>query len=149
GVWDTGYDSAKKGAYVYDGVEYFVAGGVVNQNANGLIYTGTDGFRFLAAGHVVTGHAGLVMYNDEWFWIDDEGRCDDNYAALVHWNGSVFLVHGGRLRTDYTGFAYDPKHKDRWYHITNGQVWGSGEITDQSIEGGEITRKVVSGVVVD
>ncbi|MCR5127065.1 MAG: hypothetical protein K6B69_03085 [Lachnospiraceae bacterium] len=53
------------------------------------------------------------------------------------------------MRTDYTGFTYDPKNKDRWYHITNGQVWGNGEITNQSIEGGEITRKVVNGVVVD
>ena len=56
---------------------------------------------------------------------------------------------GGHLRTDYTGFTYDPKNKDRWYHITNSQVWGNGEITKQSIEGGEIARKVVSGVVVD
>ncbi|MBO6206943.1 MAG: hypothetical protein J6O73_08375 [Lachnospiraceae bacterium] len=147
GVWDTGYDSAEKGAYVYDGVEYYVAGGVVNQNANGLIYTGNDGWRFLAAGHIVTDHEGLVMYNEEWFWIDAKGRCDDSYAAIVKWNGSDFLVHGGRLRTDYTGFTYDPQNTDAWYHITAGQVWGDGEITDLSIEGGEITRNVVAGVV--
>ena len=147
GVWDTSYDSAQKGAYEYQGTEYFVAGGVVNQNANGLIYTGADGWRFLAAGHVVTGHAGLVMYADKWFWIDNEGRCDDTYAAIVAWNGADFLVHGGRLRTDYTGFTYDPKNTGKWYHIMNGQVWGNGEITDRSIEGGTITRTVVNGVV--
>ena len=148
GQWDIKYDSGTKGAYKYLGVEYFVAGGVVNQNANGLIYTGADGWRFLAAGHVVTGHKGLVMYANEWFWIDDEGRCDDTYAAIVKWNGANFLVHGGRLRTDYTGFTYDPQNTKVWYHITNGQVWGEGEITDISIEGGEITRNCVNGAVV-
>ena len=149
GKWDTSYDSGTKGAYEYKGVEYFVAGGVVNQNANGLIYTGTAGWRFLAAGHVVTDNEGLVMYNGEWFWIDAQGRCDDNYAAIVKWNGANFLVHGGRLRTDYTGFTYDPKNTGKWYHITNGQVWGDGEITDISIEGGEITRNCVNGAVAD
>ena len=147
GRWDTKYDSATKGAYEYKGVEYFVAGGVVNQNANGLIYTGADGWRFLAAGHVVTDHEGLVMYANEWFWIDNDGKCDDTYAAIVKWNGADFLVHGGRLRTDYTGFTYDPQNTSKWYHITAGQVWGEGEITDQSIEGGEITRNVVKGAV--
>ena len=147
GKWDTSYDSATKGAYTYNGVDYFVAGGVVNQNANGLIFTGSDGWKFLAAGHVVTGNKGLVMYNGEWFWIDDKGSCDDTYAAIVKWNGSDFLVHGGRLRTDYTGFTYDPQKKSDWYHITNGQVWGDGTITDISIEGGTITRNVVGGKV--
>ena len=149
GVWDTTYDSGKDGAYVYGGIEYFVAGGVVNQNANGLIYTGDKtGWRFLAAGHVVTDNEGLVMYNGEWFWIDNAGKCDDTYAAIVKWNGADFLVHGGRLRTDYTGFTYDPQNTSVWYHITNGQVWGDGEITDISIEGGTISRIVQSGKVV-
>ena len=147
GKWDTSYDSGEKGAYEYKGVEYFVAGGVVNQNANGLIYTGAAGWRFLAAGHVVTDNEGLVMYADKWFWIDAQGKCDDTYAAIVMWNGANFLVHGGRLRTDYTGFTYDPQNTAKWYHITAGQVWGDGEITDMSIEGGEITRTVVNGVV--
>ena len=147
GKWDTTYDSGQKGAYQYMGVEYFVAGGVVNQNANGLIYTGAAGWRFLAAGHVVTDNEGLVMYNDEWFWIDKNGKCDDTYAAIVKWNGADFLVHGGRLRTDYSGFTYDPQDTSKWYHINNGQVWGDGEITDISIEGGEITRNCVNGVV--
>ena len=147
GKWDTKYDSGTNGAYEYKGVEYFVAGGVVNQNANGLIYTGAAGWRFLAAGHVVTNNEGLVMYNGEWFWIDAQGKCDDTYAAIVKWNGANFLVHGGRLRTDYTGFTYDPKNTSVWYHITAGQVWGDGEITDISIEGGEITRNVVGGKV--
>ena len=147
GKWDTSYDSGEKGAYEYKGVEYFVAGGVVNQNANGLIYTGAAGWRFLAAGHVVTDNEGLVMYADKWFWIDAQGKCDDTYAAIVKWNGADFLVHGGRLRTDYSGFTYDPENKDDWYHIVNGQVWGDGKITDQSIEGGTITRNVVNGKV--
>ena len=59
------------------------------------------------------------------------------------------MVHGGILRTDYTGFTYDPQNKDVWYHITNGQVWGEGEITDISIEGGEITRNCVNGTVIN
>ena len=148
GIWDTTYDSGTRGAYTYKGESYFVAGGVVNQNANGLIYTGDkEGWKFLAAGRVVTDHAGLVMYADKWFWIDGAGSCDQEYAAIVKWNGADFLVHGGRLRTDYTGFTYDPQDSDTWYHITNGQVWGDGEITDISIEGGEITRNVVGGVV--
>ncbi|MBO6206942.1 MAG: hypothetical protein J6O73_08370 [Lachnospiraceae bacterium] len=148
GSWDTSYDSGINGAYEYMGESYFVAGGVVNANANGLIFTGADGWKFLAAGRIVTDHAGLVMYNGEWFWIDDLGSCDDTYAAIVAWNGANFLVHGGRLRTDYTGFTYDPQNTGKWYHITGGQVWGDGVITDKSIEGGVITRKCVNGVVI-
>ena len=91
--------------------------------------------------------AGLVMYQDKWFWINEEGSCDQEYAAIVKWSDADFLVHGGRLRTDFTGFTYDPQKPDQWYHIINGQVWGNGEITDQSIEGGEITRNVMNGVV--
>ncbi len=148
GKWDSSYDSAKDGAYVYNGVEYFVAGGVVNQNANGLTYTGEKtGFKFLAAGHVVIDNEGLVMYNGDWFWIDNKGTIDTGYAAIVDWNNAKFLVHGGKLRTDYTGFTYDPKNTTAWYHITAGQVWGDGEITDISIEGGEIARTCVNGVV--
>ena len=136
------------GAYAYLGESYMVAGGVVNQNANGLQYTGdAEGWKFLAAGKVVRNHAGLVMYDDKWFWIDDSGSCDQEYAAIVSWSGADFLVHGGRLRTDFTGFSYDPQNPSVWYHITNGQVWGDGEITDTSIEGGEMTRTVVNGVV--
>ena len=124
--------------------------GVVNQLANGLLYTGdAAGWKFLAAGRVVKDQAGLVMYQDQWFWIDKNGSCDQEYEAIVSWNNGQFLVHGGRLRTDYTGFTYDPQNTDQWYHITNGQVWGDGEITDISIEGGEITRNVVAGVVIE
>ena len=148
GEWDVKYDSKDAGAYSYRNESYMVAGGVVNQNANGLQYTGeAAGWKFLAAGRVVKDNAGLVMYNGEWFWIDNTGSCDQDYAAIAYWNGAKFLVHGGRLRTDYTGFTYDPQDKNVWYHITNGQVWGDGEITDQSIEGGMITRNVVNGVV--
>ena len=86
------------------------------------------------------------MYQDEWFWIDDAGKCDNNYAAIVRWNGGDFLVHGGRLRTDFTGFSYDPQNKNAWYHIEKGQVWGDGLITDKTIEGSMMTRNVVKGV---
>ena len=98
---------------------------------------------------MVRDHAGLVEYDGKWFWIDDAGSCDQEYAAIVNWSGADFLVHGGMLRTDFTGFTYDPQNKSKWYHITNGQVWGDGEITDISIEGDELTRNVVNGVVVE
>ena len=148
GEWDWQYDSKDMGAYTYKDEAYMVAGGVVNQEANGLLYTGeTEGWKFLAAGKVVRDHAGLVMYQDEWFWIDDTGSCDQEYEAIVRWSGADFLVHGGRLRTDFTGFTYDPQNRDKWYHITNGQVWGDGEITDITIEGGRVTHNVIKGVV--
>ena len=150
GKWDTSYDSETMGAYKFQGDAYMVAGGVINQNANGLLFTGdTEGWKFLAAGRVVTDNAGLVSYMDKWFWIDDLGSCDKDYAAIVKWSGSDFLVHGGMLRTDFTGFTYDPQYPDKWYHIENGQVWGNGTITDQSIDGVEMTKNVVDGMVLD
>ncbi len=148
GQWDLSYDSKTMGAYPYEGESYMVASGVVNQTANGLLYTGdAAGWKFLAAGKVVRNNAGLVMYRDEWFWIDDEGSCDENYRAIVNWKHSDFLVYDGRLRTDFTGFVCDPIFRDKWYHIENGQVWGDGVITDISFEGGTMTRTVVKGVV--
>ncbi|MBO6206945.1 MAG: hypothetical protein J6O73_08385 [Lachnospiraceae bacterium] len=142
----------KDGLYSFRGEQYSVAGGTVNLNVNSLTYTGDiDGWKYIILGHVVKNHAGLVAYGPaddlHWFWIDDEGGCDTQYNAIVKWNGADFLVHGGRLRTDYTGFTYDPQNTNIWYHITYGQVWGDGEITDISIEGGTITRNVANGVV--
>ena len=153
GVWDPTYDTVKDGLYTYLGEQYSIAGGVVNLNVNSLTYTGDiDGWKYIILGHVVKDHAGLVAYGPaddlHWFWIDKWGNCDTEYSAIVDWNGGRFLVHGGRLRTDYTGFTYDPQYTTAWYHITNGQVWGDGEITDISIEGGTITRNVESGRVV-
>ena len=154
GVWDPSYDTLKDGLYTYLGEQYSVAGGVVNLNVNSLTYTGDiDGWRYIILGHVVKNHGGLVAYGPaddlHWFWIDDEGRCDNDYAAIVNWNGGQFLVHGGRLRTDYTGFTFDPQNESVWYHITNGQVWGDGTITDQSIAGGRLTCNVENGIVKD
>ena len=152
GIWDLNYDSVKDGLYTYLGEQYSVAGGTVNLNVNSLTFTGDiDGWKYIILGHVVKNHAGLVAYGPaedlHWFWIDNEGGCDTGYNAIAKWNGADFLVHGGRLRTDYTGFTYDPQNPSVWYHITNGQVWGNGVITDISIEGGTITRNVVNGVV--
>ncbi|MBO6206944.1 MAG: hypothetical protein J6O73_08380 [Lachnospiraceae bacterium] len=152
GIWDLNYDTVKDGLYTYLGEQYSVAGGTVNLNVNSLTFTGDiDGWKYIILGHVVKNHAGLVAYGPaedlHWFWIDNEGGCDTGYNAIVKWNGADFLVHGGRLRTDYTGFTYDPQNPSVWYHITNGQVWGNGVITDISIEGGTITRNVVNGVV--
>ncbi|MBO6206653.1 MAG: hypothetical protein J6O73_18960 [Lachnospiraceae bacterium] len=148
GEWNQGYDSKERGAFSYKGNEYFIAGGVVNQLANGLLYTGdAAGWKFLAAGRVVKDQAGLVMYQDQWFWIDKNGSCDQDYEAIVNWNGGRFLVHGGRLRTDYTGYSYDPQSRNDWYYITNGQVWGDGTITDRSIDGVRRTARVRGGVV--
>ena len=154
GEWDTDYDTSIDGLYTFQGEEYSAAGGTVNLSVNGLTYTGDiDGWKYLALGHVVKNQAGLVAYGPEdnlrWFWIDSNGSCDTEYNAIVKRNGAEFLVHGGILRTDYTGFTYDPQNKDVWYHITNGQVWGEGEITDISIEGGEITRNCVNGTVIN
>ena len=152
GVWDTSYDTVKDGLYQFRGEQYSVAGGTVNLNVNSLTYTGDiDGWKYIILGHVVKDHAGLVAYGPaddlHWFWIDAEGSCDTEYNAIVKWNGADFLVHGGRLRTDYTGFTYDPQNESVWYHITNGQVWGDGEITDQSIAGGNLTCVVENGIV--
>ena len=152
GIWDTTYDTVKDGLYEFQGEQYSIAGGTVNLNVNSLTFTGDiDGWKYIILGHVVKNHAGLVAYGPaddlHWFWIDNEGGCDTEYNAIVKWNGADFLVHGGRLRTDYTGFTYDPQNESVWYHITAGQVWGDGEITDQSIAGGYLTCNVENGVV--
>ncbi|MBO6206666.1 MAG: hypothetical protein J6O73_19025 [Lachnospiraceae bacterium] len=152
GEWNTKYDSAKDGAFKMGDNEYYVAGGVVNQNANGLIFTGEkDGFRFLTAGRVATGNKGLVMYNNEWFYIDDNGNCDTTYNAVVDWNDAKFVVTDGQLRLDYTGFVAEPTEiktsTTMKYYVLGGQLFGDGEITAIGSDGAMHTETVAAGVV--
>ncbi len=152
GEWNTKYDSATDGAFKMGDNEYYVAGGVVNQNANGLIYTGDkDGFRFLAAGRVATGNKGLVMYEEKWFYIDDNGNCDKTYNAVVDWNNAKFVVTDGILRTDYTGFVAEPTEiktsTTMKYYVLGGQLFGDGEITAIGSDGAQHTETVEAGVV--
>ena len=156
GVWDTKFDSEKDGAFSFGGNEYYVAGGVVNQTANGLIYTGEkDGWRFLAAGRVVTDRAGLVEYQGRWFMIDNKGNGDKTFNGIYTWkNGDVegdFLVLDGEMRADYTGFVAEPKDiatsTTMKYHVIKGQVWGDGELTDKGSDGAQHTLNVVKGIV--
>lgn len=160
GVWDTEYDSKEDGAFEFGGNEYYVAGGVVNQSAMGLQFTGKDGFRFLANGVVVKDHAGLVLYDNEWFMIDKDGNCDTTFNGIYTWttkdaegNESTgdFLVLDGEMRADTTGFVAEPKEiktsTTMKYYVVKGQVWGDGEITDKGSDGASHTLNVVKGIV--
>ena len=82
----------------YDGETFYVAGGTMATNLNGLQVDPSNGkdWYFLAGGQVQKHHEGLALYNGEWFYIKD-GRLDTNLNAYVDYDGGKFFVGAGRI----------------------------------------------------
>lgn len=115
GLWIT-----DKYAFVdYEGYRFIVANGVV-ACINGLVMDpDSDNWYFCAEGQVVK-HTGLVMYDEEWFYVED-GVLDTGRNGLVEYNGGLFYVAAGRLIRDVNGLVMDPNSPD-WCFIALGEV---------------------------
>ncbi|MBR6850724.1 MAG: hypothetical protein IKM88_10850, partial [Lachnospiraceae bacterium] len=50
-----------------------------------------------------------------------KGRLDTTMAAYVSYDGGLFFVGAGRIMTEVSGLAKDPKGSD-WYYLANGQA---------------------------
>ena len=115
GVWI----SDKYGFIEYKGYQFIVANGVLAK-VNGLVMDpNSDKWYFCAEGQVVK-HTGLVMYNDEWFYVEN-GVLDTSLNALVAYNGGLFYVAAGRILRDVSGLVMDPNSPD-WYFVALGEV---------------------------
>ena len=103
----------------YEGYKFIVANGCVAP-CNGLVMDpNSDKWYFCAEGQVVK-HTGLVMYNEEWFYVND-GVLDTNLNALVPYNGGLFYVAAGRLTREVSGLVLDP-NSPNWYFVALGEV---------------------------
>ena len=109
----------------YDGETFYVAGGTMATDLNGLQVNPSNGkdWYFLAGGQVQKHHEGLALYNGEWFYIKD-GRLDTNLNAFVDYDGGKFFVGAGRIIQEYNGLAQDPQNtvNGDWYFLANGQA---------------------------
>ena len=115
GVWI----SDKYGFIEYKGYLFIVANGVLAK-VNGLVMDpNSDKWYFCAEGQVVK-HTGLVMYNEEWFYVEN-GVLDTSLNALVAYNGGLFYVAAGRILRDVSGLVMDPNSPD-WYFVALGEA---------------------------
>ena len=109
----------------YDGETFYVAGGTMATDLNGLQVDPSNGkdWYFLAGGQVQKHHEGLALYNGEWFYIK-YGRLDTNLNAYVDYDGGKFFVGAGRIIQEYNGLAQDPQNtvNGDWYFLANGQA---------------------------
>ncbi len=115
------------GIYEYDGGEFYLDKGVLQDEANGLnLVKGT--WYFLSQGQIQR-KDGFAEYDDNWFMIDN-GELDKDANGLYTYKTDegegVFLFAAGRLRTDVNGLwqdhygTYGPA--DTWYFLADGQV---------------------------
>ncbi len=103
----------------YEGYKFLVANGQIAA-VNGLAMDpNSDLWYFCAEGQVVQ-HTGLVMYNEEWFYVKD-GVLDTNLNALVPYNGGLFYVAAGRITREVSGLVLDPNGSG-WYFVALGEV---------------------------
>ena len=115
GVWI----SDKYGFIEYEGYLFIVANGVLAKE-NGLVMDpNSDKWYFCAEGQVVK-HTGLVMYDNEWFYVEN-GVLDTGLNALVEYDGGLFYVAAGRIVRDTNGLVLDPNSPD-WYFVALGEV---------------------------
>ena len=108
GVWrlykDDKVDETFTGIYEYNGGEFYLAKGVLQNKANGLnLVNGT--WYFLSQGQVQR-KDGFAEYDKNWFMIDN-GELDKDANGLYPYDGGVFLFAAGRLRTDVSGLWQD------------------------------------------
>ncbi len=108
----------------YDGETFYVAGGTLATDLNGLQVApnGIDWY-FLANGQVQKHHEGLALYDGEWFYIKD-GKLNTALNAYVDYDGGKFFVGAGRIIQEYSGLAQDPENTESgdWYFLANGQA---------------------------
>ncbi|MBR2730288.1 MAG: hypothetical protein IKD92_10610 [Lachnospiraceae bacterium] len=127
-LYDMGeVDSDFTGIYEYDGGEFYLQNGILQDDANGLNLIGKTWY-FLSQGQIQR-EDGFAEYDDNWFMIDN-GELDKNANGLYTYKTDegegVFLFAAGRLRRDVNGLwqdhygTYGPA--DTWYYLADGQV---------------------------
>jgi len=127
-LYDNGEVAADfTGIYAYNGGEFFLNRGVLEEDASGLNYI-DDTWYFLANGQVQRVD-GFAEYDDNWFMIKN-GVLDQDanglYTYKTNEGEGVFLFAAGRLRTDVNGLWQDAYgtygEAGKWYFLANGQV---------------------------
>ena len=106
----------------YSGGLFFVAGGDVVTDANGLVQDPNhpEIWYYCANGQVQLQYTGAAAYDGQWFYLKD-GRLDTTYNGLVAYDGESFIVATGRLLTEYSGLVQDP-NTGVWYFVAAGRV---------------------------
>lgn len=112
------------GLYNYNGGEFFLNKGVLDEKANGLnLIDGT--WYFLANGQVQRGVNEPALYDNNWFMLKD-GELDENANGLYPYDGGTFLFAAGKLRRDVNGLWQDAYgtygEAGKWYFLAEGQV---------------------------
>jgi len=108
----------------YDGGEFFINKGVLDEKANGL--TLVDGtWYFLSKGQVQRGYDGPALYDKNWFMIKN-GELNEDANGLYPYDGGTFLFAAGKLRRDVSGLWQDAYGTNgdagKWYFLAEGQV---------------------------
>ena len=121
-------DKYFEGLAEYDGAKFYVNGGKVVTDMNGLyLVSGTDEetttddkFYFFSNGQIQSEYKGLALYDNEWFYLEN-GYLDINTNGIVEHDGGKFIVAVGRIAKEANGLWQDPKDK-KWYFASNGQI---------------------------
>ncbi|MBO4299853.1 MAG: hypothetical protein J5998_13770, partial [Clostridia bacterium] len=93
----------------YDGGLFFVSGGDVVTEANGVVQdpNNPEIWYFCSQGQVQLGYSGLAEYGGKWFFLSN-GILNTAYTGLVEYDGARFMVAAGRLLDEYDGLIQDP-----------------------------------------
>lgn len=146
GVWRYYKDGEFQKDYVgiveYNGGQFFVADGVLCSKASGLNQNVDGEWYFLAGGQIQTQANGLVPYNGEWFFLTN-GKLDRSKTGLVEYDGAKFIVYRGELQR-YSGLWQDPAD-GTWYFAALGQI--QEQYTGTAIYDGQ-TFELVNGKLV-
>lgn len=116
-------DTSKTGFENYNGAKFFVLNGLLLTNKNGLTQDPNNraDWYFVAAGKVVSNKTGLVMFNGSTFYVV-KGKQDTSVSGILKYDTGLFYVDKGRVIKTAKGLVQDPKNKNDWYFVSNGQV---------------------------
>ena len=107
--------------FPYEGGLFFVSGGDVVTDANGLVEDPNSGaWYFCAAGQAQLQYSGLAEYDGEWFYLEN-GKLDTVRAGLVEYDGGRFMIAAGRILREVDGLIQEP-NTGLWYYVAAGQV---------------------------
>ena len=113
------FDEDFAGIVEFNGGDYFVANGVLCQDAMGINQNVDGKWYFLAYGRVQDQHTGFAEYDGAWFYIVN-GVLDENVNGLLDYDGGTFLFAKGRLVKEHNGLWQNADGK--WYYLAQGQV---------------------------
>ena len=106
----------------YNGGLFFVSGGDVVTEANGLVEdpNAIGTWYFCANGQAQLQHTGLALYDGQWFYVVN-GVLDTTRAGLVDYDGQSFIIAAGRILIEVSGLIQDPV-SGVFYYVAEGRV---------------------------